>query len=200
MFEAWGRLVYRRRRAVLRLAGADEQTRTENFEAIRDPLRQGPGLAEAGVTARLGGAVATESAITEQVSEDIGRAEAMAMPALLVLLVIIFGGLAAASLPLAVGGMAILGSFTALRLLTLGTDVSIYAVNITTFLGLGLAIDYGLFMVARFREELARAQAAGDSADPAGVTRDALVRTMATAGRTVAVSGVTVAVSLAGLM
>ena len=186
--------------AVVRLAGADAQARQENFEAIRDPLRQADGLAAAGLTARLGGAVATETAITEQVSEDIGRAEAMAMPALLILLVIIFGGLAAASLPLAVGGMAILGSFTALRLLTLGTDVSIYAVNITTFLGLGLAIDYGLFMVARFREELARAQAAGDSADPAGVTRDALVRTMATAGRTVAVSGVTVAVSLAGLM
>ena len=78
------------------------------------------------------------------------------MPVLLILLLIIFGSLAAASLPLAIGGIAILGSFTALRLLTLGTTVSIYSINITTILGLGLAIDYGLFMVGRFREELRR--------------------------------------------
>jgi RND superfamily putative drug exporter len=178
--------------AVVQMAGADPQTRRDNFEAIRDRLRQADGL-----TARLGGNVATETAVTERVSEDIGKAEGMAMPALLVLLVVIFGGLAAASLPLAVGGMAILGSFTALRLLTLGTDVSIFAVNITTFLGLGLAIDYGLFIVARFREELARQAETGDRA---AVVQAALARTMATAGRTVAVSGVTVAVSLAGLM
>ena len=78
------------------------------------------------------------------------------MPVLLVLLLVIFGSLAAASLPLAIGGLAILGSFAALRLLTLVTSVSIYSINITTILGLGLAIDYGLFMVARFREELHR--------------------------------------------
>ena len=76
------------------------------------------------------------------------------MPVLLILLLVIFGSLAAASLPLAIGGIAILGSFTALRLLTLVTAVSIYSINITTILGLGLAIDYGLFMVGRFREEL----------------------------------------------
>jgi uncharacterized membrane protein YdfJ with MMPL/SSD domain len=170
--------------AVLQMAGADPETRRANFEAVRDRLGHVDGL-----TAKVGGAVATETVVTDQVSADIGKAEGMAMPILLVLLVVIFGGLAAASLPLAVGGLAILGSFTALRLLTLGTDVSIFAVNITTFLGLGLAIDYGLFVVARFREELARQ----------GSTEAALARTMATAGRTVAVSGVTVAVALAGL-
>jgi uncharacterized membrane protein YdfJ with MMPL/SSD domain len=170
--------------AVLQMAGADPETRRANFEAVRDRLGHVDGL-----TAKLGGSVATETVVTDQVSADIGKAEGMAMPILLVLLVVIFGGLAAASLPLAVGGLAILGSFTALRLLTLGTDVSIFAVNITTFLGLGLAIDYGLFVVARFREELSRR----------GSTEEALSRTMATAGRTVAVSGVTVAVALAGL-
>lgn len=113
------------------------------------------------------------------------------MPVLLVLLVLIFGGLVSASLPLLVGGLAILGSFTALHALTYVTDVSIFAVNITTFLGLGLAIDYGLFMVSRFREEIDRDGATGP---------DALAATMATAGRTVAVSGVTVAVSLSGLL
>ena len=102
----------------------------------------------------------------------------------------IFGSLAAASLPLAIGGIGILGSFAALRLLTLVTGVSIYSINITTILGLGLAIDYGLFMVSRFREELHRQP----------TTEDAVARTVATAGRTIAVSGVTVAVALAGLM
>ena len=105
-------------------------------------------------------------------------------------MLVIFGSLAAASLPLAIGGIAILGSFTALRLLTLVTAVSIYSVNITTILGLGLAIDYGLFMVSRFREELRRP----------GHVEDAVARTVATAGRTVAVSGITVAVALASLM
>ncbi len=113
------------------------------------------------------------------------------MPILLVLLVLIFGGLVAASLPLLVGGIAILGSFTALHTLALLTDVSIFAVNISTFLGLGLAIDYGLFMVSRFREELRQD---GTSVE------DALATTMNTAGRTVAVSGITVAVSLSGLL
>src|SRR5262249_53445099 len=96
----------------------------------------------------------------------------------------------APSLPLAIGGAAILGSFAALRLLTLVPDVSLYSINITTILGLGLAIDYGLFMVARFRNEL--------NAQP--TTEAALARTVATAGRTVAVSGVTVALALASLM
>ncbi|MEU6039377.1 MMPL family transporter [Actinomadura sp. NPDC047616] len=172
--------------AVLRLAGADSERRAENFADVEDALRHPAGAAG---TARLGGAVATEVAINDRVSEDIARAEMLSMPVLLVLLTVIFGGVVAAGLPLVVGGIAILGSFAALRLLTLGTDVSIFAVNITTFLGLGLAIDYGLFVVGRFREELA----AGRD------TEEALARTMATAGRTVAVSGVTVAVSLAGL-
>ena len=78
------------------------------------------------------------------------------MPVLLILLLVIFGSLGAAWIPVAIGGIAILGSFTVLRLLTLGTTVSVYSVNITTILGLGLGIDYGLFIVTRFREELHR--------------------------------------------
>jgi RND superfamily putative drug exporter len=172
--------------AVLRLAGDDEGVRSDNYEAIQDELTEVGG----GLTAKVGGSVGTETAINERVSSDIGRAEGMAMPILLVLLVLIFGGLVSASLPMLIGGIAILGSFTALHMLTYVTDVSIFAVNITTFLGLGLAIDYGLFMVSRFREEIGR----GSSVE------DALAATMATAGRTVAVSGITVAVSLSGLL
>src|ERR1022692_321255 len=170
--------------AVIELAGSDDAARIKNFGAISGKL------AAPGLTEHAGGQIPAEGAINKQVTSDIGRAEGISMPVLLVLLTVIFGGLAAASLPLAIGGIAILGSFTALRLLTLLTTVSIYSVNITTILGLGLAIDYGLFMVGRFREELGRT----DSVE------DAVARTVATAGRTVAVSGVTVAVALASLM
>ncbi len=109
---------------------------------------------------------------------------------LLILLVLIFGSVVAAFVPLALGGLAILGSFTVLRLITLATTVSEYSLNITTILGLGLGIDYGLFMVTRFREELRRQE---------NVER-AVARTVATAGRTVLVSGVTVALALCSLM
>ncbi|MCW2886710.1 MAG: trehalose monomycolate/heme transporter [Streptosporangiaceae bacterium] len=170
--------------AVLQLTGADDKARQDDYDAIKDRLGA-PGL-----TTRIGGTVPTAEKINTQVSSDIGKADAISFPVLLILLVVILGGLAAASLPLAIGATAILGSFTALRLLTYGTDVSIFAINITIFLGLGLAIDYGLFMVARFREELRRSND----------TEEALARTMATAGRTVAVSGITVAVSMSGLL
>jgi trehalose monomycolate/heme transporter len=170
--------------AVIELTGRGDAGRITSFNAVHGEL------AAPGLTSAVGGFIPTEAAINHEVTSDIGRAEGLSMPLLLILLLIIFGGLVAASLPLAIGGIGILGSFTALRLLTLVTPVSIYSVNITTILGLGLAIDYGLFMVGRFREELRRS----------GSTETALARTMATAGRTVAVSGVTVAVALASLM
>src|ERR1039457_5158467 len=170
--------------AVLELAGADDAARIKSFDAIAGQL------AAPGLTDRAGGQIPTEEAINSDVTAGIGRAEGFSLPVLLVLLLVIFGGLAAASLPMAIGGIAILGSFTALRLLTLFTAVSIYSVNITTILGLGLAIDYGLFMVGRFREELGRTD----------TVEDAVARTVATAGRTVAVSGGTVAGALASLM
>jgi len=142
----------------------------------------------------VGGQVAIDHDINTQVARDIARAESLSMPLLLLLLVVVFGALAAAGMPLLVGGLAILGAFTALRLITMVTDVSVFAINLVTMLGLGLAIDYALFVVSRFREELA-AQPAGRS----GV-EDALARTVATAGRTVCFSGLTVAISLAGLL
>jgi trehalose monomycolate/heme transporter len=169
--------------ATLSLAGSSDPQKQKSYDAISSHL-SAPGL-----STRAGGTIPTEEAISKQVSKDIGRAEGLSMPVLLILLAVIFGSLAAASLPLAIGGIGILGSFTVLRLLTLVTGVSIFSINITTILGLGLAIDYGLFMVGRFREELRRGHGTGD----------AVARTMATAGRTVAVSGVTVAVALASL-
>jgi uncharacterized membrane protein YdfJ with MMPL/SSD domain len=174
--------------AVLELVGADIDARDESYAEVKDDL-VAPGL-----TTKLGGVAAINHDINTQVSEDIARAESVSLPLLLVLLMLVFGALAAAGMPLVVGGLAILGAFTALRLITLITDVSVFAINIVTMLGLGLAIDYALFIVSRFREELA-AQPAGRQ----GV-EDALARTLSTAGRTVAFSGLTVAISLAGLL
>jgi trehalose monomycolate/heme transporter len=170
--------------AVLEMAGSTDGARQDSYDAIKNELGA-PGL-----RTQVGGPVPTYEAISKEVSSDIGRAEGFSLPVLLIVMLVIFGSLAAASLPLAIGGIAIIGSFTALRLLTLATPVSIYSINITTILGLGLAIDYGLFMVSRFREELHRQ----------ATVQDAVARTVATAGRTVAVSGITVALALASLM
>jgi uncharacterized membrane protein YdfJ with MMPL/SSD domain len=175
--------------AVLQLTGADDAARHQTYDTIKNDLTPAS-LAANGVTARAGGNVAMEVAINNEVTADIAKAEGFSMPVLLILLLVIFGSLAAASLPVAIGGVAILGSFTVLRLLTMATTVSVYSVNITTILGLGLGIDYGLFMVTRFREELHRQP----------TVEQAVARTVATAGRTVAVSGVTVAVALTSLM
>src|SRR5271154_3253620 len=175
--------------AVLQLTGADDAARHQTYDAIKNDLNPAS-LAADGVTARVGGNVPMEVAIDNEVTADIAKAEGFSMPVLLILLLVIFGSLAAASLPVAIGGVAILGSFTVLRLLTMATTVSIYSVNITTILGLGLGIDYGLFMVTRFREELHRQP----------TVEQAVARTVATAGRTVAVSGVTVAAALTSLM
>ena len=134
--------------------------------------------------------VPTDETIDKQTTANITRAEGLSFPILLILLLVIFGSLTAAGLPLAIGALGILGSFTALRLLTIFTGVSVFSLNITTILGLGLGIDYGLFLVTRFREELHKQ----------GTVEDAVARTVATAGRTVLVSGVTVAIVLASLM
>jgi uncharacterized membrane protein YdfJ with MMPL/SSD domain len=170
--------------AVIELAGASDTARQDNYDAIKTQLGA-PGL-----RSQVGGVVPTDETIGQQTTASITRAEGLSFPVLLILLLVIFGGLTAACLPLAIGGLGILGSFTALRLLTMVTGVSVFSLNITTILGLGLGIDYGLFLVTRFREELHQQ----------GTVEEAVARTVATAGRTVLVSGVTVAIVLASLM
>jgi RND superfamily putative drug exporter len=139
---------------------------------------------------QVGGQAQVFREVGEQVEADLARAEAIAVPITLVLLVLVFASAVAGALPLAVGGFAIVGTLLVLRVLAQLTDVSIYALNLTTALGLGLAIDYSLFIVSRYREELR----AGRS------EADALVVTMATAGRTVLFSAATVAVALLALL
>ncbi|MQA08794.1 MAG: MMPL family transporter [Pseudonocardiaceae bacterium] len=145
---------------------------------------------EGPMTVRLGGGKAVLHDVPEQVATDLAVAEAIAVPVILLLLVIVFGSIVSALLPLAVGGIAILGTFAELSVLGSMTDVSVFAINLTTALGLGLAIDYALLSVYRFREELAAGR---------DVTA-AVVRTVETAGRTIVFSGATVAVALAALL
>ena len=143
-----------------------------------------------GVTVKAGGSSMIMKQINEQTMHDLIRMEVIAVPLSAVVLVWVFGGLAAAMLPLLVGVMAVLGAMSVLRLLTGFTEVSIFALNITTALGLALAIDYTLLIVSRYRDEIS------GGATPA----DALARTMSTAGRTVLFSAVTVALSLSALL
>jgi RND superfamily putative drug exporter len=141
-------------------------------------------------TVRVGGMAEVYRQVADQIERDLQRAELITLPITMILLVLIFGSVVAASLPLAVGVFAVIGTFFVLRVLSSFTDVSVYALNLTTALGLGLAIDYSLFIVSRYREELARGL----------TTADAIRRTLATAGRTVIFSAMTVAISLAALL
>ena len=120
---------------------------------------------------------------------DLQRAEYVSFPLAMILLILVFGTLLAAFLPLGVGILAVVGGIAATFALSHATDVSQYALNIVTLIGLGVAIDYSLFIVNRFREELAR----GLSVD------DAIARSMATAGRAITFSGLTVAIGLFGM-
>ncbi|WP_041311254.1 MMPL family transporter [Mycobacterium sp. JS623] len=143
-----------------------------------------------GVTIRSGGTAMVNVQITEQSQRDLLVMESLAIPLSFLVLVWAFGGLVAAALPVAVGVMAILGALAVLRWISFATDVSIFALNLTTAMGLALAIDYTLLMISRFRDELA-----------GGANREeALLRTMTTAGRTVAYSATTVALSMAVLV
>ena len=143
-----------------------------------------------GLEVRVGGRAATDREIVAVSERDLTRAELIAGPVTLVILVLVFGSVVAATLPLAIGLFAVVGTYFALRLLVGVTDVSVFALNITTALGLGLAIDYSLFIVTRFREELA----AGRDVEAA------IVATMGTAGRTVIFSALTVTLSLSALL
>ncbi|WP_236793035.1 MMPL family transporter [Amycolatopsis sp. GM8] len=142
------------------------------------------------VTITAGGGAVANANVSDQVGKDLLRAEMIAVPIIAILLVIVFGSLVAALLPLVVGGIAVLGTFAELSILGSVTDVSVFAINLTTALGLGLGIDYALLTVNRFREELA--------ANPD--VRTAVTRTVSSAGRTIAFSAATVAVALAALL
>jgi RND superfamily putative drug exporter len=137
----------------------------------------------------VGGGPLQDEEFEEQVAADLARAELYSMPVVLVLLLVIFGGIVAAGLPVLVALVGVAGTLLALFGISAVTEVSVYSINVVTMLGLGLAVDYALLLVSRFREELADHDLPG-----------AVEAAVATAGRTVVFSGLTVAASLAGLL
>src|SRR6202453_3233012 len=156
-------------------AQKNAQTLSDDFVHDRD-----------GVTVAAGGAAMQYAQINKQNQEDLLLMEMIAIPLSFLVLVWVFGGLLAAGLPMALGALAVVGSMTVLRLVTFTTEGSIFALNLSTALGLALAIDYTLLIISRYRDELA------EGSDP----DQALMRTMATSGRTVLFSAVTVALSM----
>ena len=161
-------------------ADADE---TATGERVTKALASVPGVT-------VGGYAVAVPQISDQVSEDLARAEMLAFPLLFLLSLIIFRGAVAALLPLFVGLLTIMGTFLGLRILNEGVLLSIFALNLTIGLGLGLAIDYSLFVLSRYREETERL----------GPGREALTRTLQTAGRTVVFSSLTVAAAMLSLL
>lgn len=137
----------------------------------------------------VGGLAAGFNEVNDTVEKDLVRAELIAFPLLALLLLIVFRGVIAASIPLLVGMVSIGGTFLVLRVMSIFVDTSVFALNITTAIGLGLAVDYGLLMVTRYREELERD----------GPSRESHRRLVESAGRTVIFSGLTVATALAAL-
>ncbi len=174
---------------VIALAGDDQDERTTSFDLVKDRLEAD------GLTTHVGGPWAVFDDVNETVSEDIARAESLTMPIVFVLCLLIFGSLVAAFMPVLLGGVAVFGALAVVRLITTVTDVSVFAINIITLIGMGLAIDYALFIVSRFREELARQPGTDRPHVIAAITA-----TMMTAGRTVLFSGLIVAASLASLL
>jgi uncharacterized membrane protein YdfJ with MMPL/SSD domain len=165
------------------LKPTDDKEEQDAAKAIADELEGQPGVS-------VGGIALAQEQVNKQVEEDLRTAEMLAFPLLFLLSLLFFRSGVAALLPLMIGGLAIVGTFLLLRVANEAVDVSIFALNLTTGLGLGLAIDYSLFVVSRYREEIAKT----------GPGLEAMRRTMNTAGRTVLFSSLTVAAALAALM
>ena len=168
---------------VVALVPTEDKEWQEAGAAIAEQLSARPGVV-------VGGAAVAQEQVNKQVEEDLKMAELLAFPLLFLLSLLFFRSLVASVLPLMIGGLAIVGTFLILRLASEFGSISIFALNLTTALGLGLAIDYSLFIVSRYREEIAKT----------GPGLVAMRRVLATSGRTVFFSSLTVAAALASLL
>jgi uncharacterized membrane protein YdfJ with MMPL/SSD domain len=173
---------------VANLAGGENKAQ-KYAEALSKEIEHGPARHD-GVTVHAGGVAMVYTQVNHQNERDLLLMESLAIPLSFLVLVWVFGGLLTAALPIALGGLAIVGTMSVLRLIAYGTDVSTYALNLSTAMGLALAIDYTLLIISRYRDELA----GGSGRD------EALIRTMTTAGRTVLFSATTVALSMAAMV
>ena len=171
------------------LAGEGQDALLDSWDELE------PTLEAERLETHLAGAFAVYGDVNEIAAEDLRRAEEISLPVVVLLALLIFGSLVSAAMPALVGGLAVVGSLAVVRLLTGVTEVSVFSVNVITLLGMGLAIDYALFVVSRFREELAALPV-----DAADASERAIRATMATAGRTVLFSGLTVAAAMSSLL
>ena len=170
--------------ASIAIAGANDTELTNNFQAVEDVFYID------GVDVQVTGLQAVAGALQSTMAGDIQRMELLAIPAVAVLLFFIFGGVVAAALPLIIGGLTVVGANGIVKVFTNFTEVNSFVAPVVSLVGLGLAIDYGLFIVSRFREEL------GDGYS----TPQAVRRTVMTAGRTVVFSATMIVASLGGLL
>jgi trehalose monomycolate/heme transporter len=171
------------------LAGASQDDLLDNWDRVE------PALESESLQTDLAGSFAVYGDVNDTSSEDLERAELISLPIVILLALLIFGSLVAASMPALVGALAVVGSLAVVRLLSTVTDVSVFSVNVISLLGMGLAIDYALFVISRFREELA-----GLPVDDPDASTKAIQTTMVTAGRTVLFSGLTVAAAMSSLL
>jgi uncharacterized membrane protein YdfJ with MMPL/SSD domain len=176
-------------RVIFALSGTTQDQKAPLFDRLSTHLDA------RGLSTSVGGQWAVFRDVNHAVSRDIAKAELISMPIVILLCLVIFGSVTAALMPAFVGGVAIFGAFAFVRVITSVTDVSVFSINIITLIGMGLAIDYALFVVSRFREELAKQR--GTEGEHVNA---AIAATMATAGRTVLFSGLIVAASLASLL
>jgi uncharacterized membrane protein YdfJ with MMPL/SSD domain len=165
------------------LKATEDKELQESGREIADQLSDRAGVV-------VGGFAVAQEQVNKQVEKDLQKAEMLAFPLLFLLSLLFFRSLVASLLPLMIGGLAIVGTFLILRAASEFGSISIFALNLTTALGLGLAIDYSLFVVSRYREEIAKS----------GPGLAAMQRVLATAGRTVFFSSLTVAAALASLL
>ncbi len=166
-----------------------QDVESDGGEAAEEAQRR---IGDSPLDVSMGGFAVSFNEVNDETREDLTRAELIAFPILTILLLLVFRGVVAAAIPLLLGVISILGTFLFLRTMSSLVDTSLFALNIATALSLGLAVDYGLLMVSRYREELDRAGGVA--------TEEAHRRMVMTAGRTVLFSGFTVAVALAALV
>ncbi|WP_333620241.1 MMPL family transporter, partial [Dietzia sp.] len=169
--------------ASIQIAGSDDEI-LENYRQFEDEIPVD------GIETQIGGLQPVAGALDKGMTNDLKRAELIALPLVFLLLIVVFGGVVAALLPVAVGILTIISALGLLQLMGIVHPVNSFANNVVTLIGLGLAIDYGLFVVSRFREEMAAGYRPPDAAR----------RSVATAGRTVAFSALMVGATLSGLL
>ncbi|MEV6390638.1 MMPL family transporter [Nocardia xishanensis] len=169
---------------LIAIRGDDDTEMVRNYRKVKDDFHI------PGIDVQVAGLQPIAGTLTDTLTDDVHRMEVVALPVVAVLLFFVFGGLVAAALPLAIGALTVTGANGIMRIFTNFTEVNSFVTGVVSMIGVGLAIDYGLFIVSRFREELA----AGHD------TRTAVRRTVSTAGRTVVFSATMIVASLGGLL